>query len=361
MRISLVISSLSSGGAERVLSNLANYWDAKGHPITIVTLATDAPFYPLSQSIKLDQIDQVTAEGTCFSRRMFQLLKRVYFLRKAIVRSKPDVVLSFVDVMNITTLIACVGLKTPVIVSERINPFFHCIPSFYKLLRMYFYRRAKKVVVQTKSAAAYFETLKNIDIIPNAVQKSYALTRDFSKPIACITSVGRLCEQKGFSILIQAFAEVSKSHPHLILTIYGEGLERSNLELLIKSQGLTDRVFLPGAVADIGKALADTDLFVFPSRYEGFPNALCEAMAAGLAVIASNCTGNVDVIRDGIDGRLFPVDDVNALVLLMKELIADSEQRQRLAESAITLSDRYSANRINHLWDSVIDEKSSSL
>lgn len=356
MKITLVISSLSAGGAERVLSNLANYWAEKGHNVTMVTLSLGEPFYQLSDTIKLTQIDQVSGEDTRFVKRMFQLVQRVFFLRKEIIKSKPDVVVSFIDVTNITTLIACIGLKTPVIVSERIDPHFHPIPSFYKFLRRCFYSHAKKVVVQTKSAAAYFKKLKNVVIIPNAVRKIKSLERDFSLSIKHIISVGRLCEQKDFPTLIKAFAEIHKSHPDMILTMYGEGPDRANLEALIQSLSMTDCVFLPGTVTNIEKVFLAVDLFIFSSLYEGFPNALCEALAAGLPVIASNCTGNVDVVSDGVNGRLFPVGDVGKLVLIMNELIVDLDQRQNLSENAITLSDFFSLDKINCLWDDVIEQ-----
>ncbi len=106
--------------------------------------------------------------------------------------------------------------------------------------------------------------------------------------------------------------------------------------------------------------LINADLFVFPSHYEGFPNALCEAMAAGLPVIVSNCSGNIDVVQDGINGRLFTIDDVGALILLMKELISDPLQCQKLSQNAMTLSDHYSPDKIYQLWDAVIEDAAAS-
>ena len=356
MNITLIISSLSAGGAERVLSNLANYWDKKGHNIIFITLAADKPFYSLSESIRLMQIDQVSADDEKFITRICKIAKRLYFLRKAIQKSEVDVVVSFVDVMNITTLMACVGLKIPVVVSERIDPHFHPLPRFYKFLRKCFYRYAKKVVVQTKSAEAYFTELKNVVIIPNVVRKFSPVIRDFSLPITHIISVGRLCEQKDFSTLIKAFSEIHKSHPHMMLTIYGEGSERACLESLIKSLNMTGNVFLPGTVNNIEKILSSADLFVFPSLYEGFSNALCEAMASGLPVIASNCTGNVDVVQDGINGVLFPAGDADALASIMNELVLDLRKCQKLSQNAMTLSDHYSLAKIYQLWDKIIKE-----
>jgi len=355
MNITLVISSLSAGGAERVLSNLANYWDGKGNKVTIITLAVDKPFYPLSETINIKQINQISANDEFFFTRICKIPKRLYFLRKDIQKSEPDVVVSFVDIMNITTLMACIWLKMPVVVSERIDPHFHKIPRFYKFLRKCFYPCAKKVVVQTKSAAAYFKDLKNVVIIPNAVHKIKPIKRDFSSPITHVISVGRLCKQKGFTTLIKAFSEIHKSYPNMILTIYGEGDERANLEALIQSLSMTDCVFLPGTVTDIERVLVAADLFVFPSLYEGFPNAICEAMASGLPVIASNCSGNVDVVQDGINGCLFPVGNVDALVLLIKELAVNSEKCKKLSKQAQVLSEQYNLNKVYILWDQLFE------
>ena len=151
-----------------------------------------------------------------------------------------------------------------------------------------------------------------------------------------------------------AVSEIASQNERLKLIIYGEGAMRSALESLIQELKLTERVFLPGTVKDIEAALYQADLFVFPSHYEGFPNALCEAMAVGLPVIASNCSGTIDIIRDGVDGRLFPIGDVHQLTVLLKELIEDAAQRVTLSKGALSLPDRFSEASIFKLWDDVL-------
>ncbi len=354
MKLTLVISSLGPGGAERVLSELANHWDSKNHGVTLITFGNDPPFYLLSSSIKLVQLNQLLSDSVNFLKRYTSIIKRVRCLRKAILKSKPDVVVSFVDIMNLTTLVACIGTKIPVIVSERIDPNFHAIPRLYKFLREIICPCAKKVVVQTKIAAAYFKNLKNVVIIPNVVKKKECIVRNFSSPVKNIISIGRLCRQKDFETLINAFAKIYLLYPEITLIIYGEGEERSNLEHLIQSLNLEACVRLPGAITEIDRVLNDADLFVFPSLYEGFPNALCEAMAAGLPVIASNCSGNVDIVQNGVNGRLFPVGDVKILSKLMNELIFNCEQRRHLSENAMKLSNIYSEEKIYALWDEIV-------
>jgi glycosyltransferase involved in cell wall biosynthesis len=355
MRICCVIASLGTGGAERVMSNLANYWVSSGHEVTLITLSREAPFYPLEAAINVQQLGQTT-EGPCgIIGRLWAIVRRLWALRSAIKKDRPDVVLSFVDIMNVTTLLACIGLPAPVIVSERTDPAFHEIPWLYKRLRTGLYRRAKAVVMQTKSAAAYFEKLSNVTIIPNVVRKMERAGREFSADKKHIISVGRLEAQKDFHTLIKAFAQTLPAMTNATLTIYGEGSQRPQLNDLIAALNLQNCVRLPGVCTDVNAILKTADLFVFPSLYEGFPNALCEAMAAGLPVIASNCAGSADVVQDKINGRLFPVGDVDALAALIIELFGDAEQCKKLASEATELSNQYSEHEVYKCWDLLID------
>ncbi|MFM8454084.1 MAG: glycosyltransferase family 4 protein [Gammaproteobacteria bacterium] len=363
MHLTLIISSLSSGGAERVLTNLANYWVSKGNQVTLVTLASPnkKPFYPLDSKITLIQLNQNQNETSIFTR-LKNICRRIFYLRKTLKTLNPDVVLSFVDVMNLTTILSSFGLKIPVVVSERTDPHFYHIASLYTKIRPFLYRFAKKIVVQTNRAASYFgkNLQRIIQIIPNPVQAP-KYSKIFSPTAQSIITVGRLDQEKDQATLIQAFARLHSSYPHLTLTIYGEGPERENLQHLINSLNLQEKVSLPGVTQEIHQKLAEADLFVFPSLYEGFPNALAEAMSVGLPVIASNCSGNIDIVRDEIDGRLFPVGDVLKLAAIMEELLNDSGTRKRLSEEAKTVAERFHPDLIFHKWDQVIHEATGQI
>jgi GalNAc-alpha-(1->4)-GalNAc-alpha-(1->3)-diNAcBac-PP-undecaprenol alpha-1,4-N-acetyl-D-galactosaminyltransferase len=355
MHLALVISSLSPGGAERVLSGLANYWVSKGRQVSLITFAasTAVPFYSLDPRINLVQLDQ-TQHIASPIKRVINSFKRILVLKKTFQQLNPDRILSFVDITNITTLMASFGLKTPVIVAERTHPGHYKIPRLYNVLRRWVYPRAHCVVVQTQGAKDYFKGLKNLSIIPNFVSAA-AQTKTYAS-IKNIMSVGRLCPFKGFDTLILSFSKLFKIFPDLTLTIYGEGRERKNLESLITSLNLQHKVHLPGTTKNIQEALLQADLFIFPSHYEGFPNALCEAMAVGLPVIASACSGTVDIVREGIDGRLFPVGDVEALTTIALELLGDPMQCKRLGQSAKEISTRFSPTHVFALWDQVLKE-----
>lgn len=357
MHITLVISSLGPGGAERVLSELANYWVSQGHQITLVTLASPdtKPFYSLEHKINLIQLNQSQPESSLFTR-LRNILRRIFCLRKTIRTLNPDMVISFVDVMNITTLIATIGLKIPVVVSERIDPNFYKIPKLYSWLRFKVYPLAYKIIVQTHGAVKYFpERFKSlVKIIPNPVKTPKLQKDKYPGQITKIVTTGRLDTQKDHKTLIYTFYNLLQHHPYLSLTIYGEGQERAKLEELITCLNLEGKVHLPGVIKDIDEALLKADLFIFPSLYEGFPNALSEAMAVGLPVIASNCSGNIDIVQDGVNGRLFQIGNVQMLTEIALEILSDPDQGAFLAKNAKKVCYDFGSSYVFSMWDKFI-------
>jgi glycosyltransferase involved in cell wall biosynthesis len=363
MHIALIISSFNLGGAEISLINLANYLVSlvgKDYKVSIITFAPplSLPCCPLSPKVNLLQINQLQNYRSSYLIRFKNIIKRIVALRRAISLLDPDVIISFVDLTNIASIVATIGLKIPVIVSERTHPFYYNIPKIYQQLRIWLYPRAFRVVMQTDPGANYFKSVcgaANVIVIPNAVRKPSNRKEFLSSTVNQVVSVGRLCSSKGFDTLIYAFAKIINYFPNLTLTIYGEGDERSNLENLITDLNLQRKVFLPGVSQQIPEMLFYADLFVFPSHYEGFPNALAEAMAAGLPIIASNCCGNADLVVDRVNGCLFPVGNVDVLVTVMQELIDNFDLRSKLSLAARKIVDQFSEDRIYAKWQEIID------
>jgi glycosyltransferase involved in cell wall biosynthesis len=357
-RITLVISYLGGGGAERVMSVLANYWAEHGRKVTLITLGlVDEDYYAVDHGVHRVALG-LRLSSPHFAAAIKNNFRKMKRLRQEIRASQPEVVVSFTDTTNVLTLASTVGLAVPVIAAEHIDPRQHAIGSIWQVLRRLVYPRAAGVVVLTDGVRPWAEGIVKksaVHVIPNPVTVSAMKHNGVRKQGdlgGTIAAMGRLAPQKGFDLLIKAFGLCARKYAHWSLVILGEGEERSRLEALIRELGLNDRVSLLGQVRDTSIVLRKADIFVLSSHYEGFPMALVEAMACGLAVLSTDCpSGPRVIIRDGVDGVLVPPNEVDALATAMDRLMADPAERQRLGECAVEVIERFSIHRIMNMWD----------
>lgn len=358
IRITLVISSLDCGGAERVMSGIANYWVKQNREITLLTFSSKLPFYFIDSRVNYISLGIAQKKSDSIFMKINNNINTILVLRDAILKSQPDVIISFMDKVNIITLLSVIGVKIPVIVMERSNPFQHNKGWVLEKLRLFTYARAKKIGVVSKQYMAYFPNSWHDKLfsIPNPV---------FLEPVRhtikiqnnIIVAVGRLSFEKGFDILLKAFAKIKDKHCQWKLFILGEGSLRSELEILSQSLKIEDRVAFLGEVKEIYPYLKQANLFVLSSRYEGFPNALCEAMACGLPVISTDCSGGVrEIIRHEVDGLLVPNEDVSALAAAMDRLMSDESERKRLAARAPEVTERFSLEKVMGMWENLLTE-----
>lgn len=356
-RIALVIGSLQGGGAERVAGILAQGWRGRGHAVDLVTLepADAVPAYGLDPGLRVLRLD-----GNRPARNRLQALARelanVRKLGRALHELRPDVAVSFLDQTNVLTLLACLGTGLPVVVAERSHPAHQSLGRAWRLLRRLTYPLASALVVQTSEIGRWCRRLgPSIRVIPNPVLPAPASAQE---PGPLILAAGRLSQEKGFDVLIRAFSLLAGKHPQWGLHIYGEGPQRGDLEALVRSLGLGDRVSLPGWVPDLGAQMAQAQVFVLSSRWEGFPNVLCEAMAAGLACVAADCPGGgpAAIIRQEGDGLLVPPGDAPALAGALDWLLGDAGLRARLGARAREVVERFSQDRVLDLWDQCLEQ-----
>ena len=362
MRCTLIIYSLTSGGAERVISNMANYWAAKGWEINILTFDDDKkkPFYDLDSQISHIPLG-IAGQSPNPIIGIWNNLTRIQPLRTAIIRSKPNVVISFLHQTNEIVLLATPWLNVPVVVSERNDPASETTGKVWVKLRQWTYPFADRIVVQTKRAGDYFSSKlqERICVIPNPVLLPPDEKKISDKLLSdrSLIGIGRLEPQKGFDLLLEAMAKLKDCYPEWTLTILGEGELRPQLESLRNELGLGDRVHLLGRVKNPHEFLKQADIFIMSSRFEGFPNALCEAMACGLPVISTDCpNGPREIIRDGVDGILVPNEDVSTLATAMERLMSDGKERQRLADRAKEVTERFGLEKVMSLWELLINQ-----
>jgi len=371
MKLVFVIFSVQMGGAERVMSTMANYWAQRGHVVSIITLCgIEADFYPLSPNIT-----RITLGGAQPSANILQALlgnlSRILILRGALRKLTPDVVISFTTRINVMTLLATRGLGVPVLVSERCDPSQLKLPWFWKALRRRVYPRAEHVVVQCQQALqnangllgrSHFAVIANpvVEDDPGVVRhEGVSLHIQFGLPphTRIVMGLGRFELQKGFDLLIRAYAKIADVYPDWRLVLVGDGTQTPALQRLVEQHHLRGRVLMPGRARHSRSWLRQADLFVFPSRFEGFPNALLEAMACGLPVVSFDCpSGPGEIIEHGRNGLLVEPQNISALTESMGMLMENAELRHRLASQAQDVLQRFSLARIMSLWESILPE-----
>ena len=230
MKILCIIGSMGApGGAQRVLSYLVRHFSDR-HQVILLTFENPSAgsFYPMPEGVKRVCLDRLGGNGF---ERLSKLFSRPKLIRKEVLHRKPDVIISFMDTTNVTTLLSCIGLRVPVIISERIDPSMHRIGCLKEMARSIAYPLAKIIVVPTKRVANYFpmRLQPKILVIPNPVPLPSLTARPGITSIEdCnrIVAVGRLEPQKGFDRLIEAFALVAGERPDWNLVVIGEGSER---------------------------------------------------------------------------------------------------------------------------------------
>lgn len=368
MKLLIFISSLSGGGAERVTTNLANHWAAKGWEITIVTLASqNDDFYELNPAVKRIALKLDGGSSNALIGLM-QNLRRVFALRQVLRQMQPDIALAMMTGANVLLALASWGLtQIRTVGSERIYPPQHPLGAAWEWLRSKSYGRLGAMVAQTNEGAEWIvanTSARRVVVIPNPV--NWPLTNQLPhlevKEVCrtgrnLLLAVGRLSSQKQFGLLVDCFQSLANRHSDWDMVILGEGPLRSALEAQVLAAGLEKRVFFPGSAGNVGDWYNCADLYVMSSRFEGFPNTLLEAMAYGLPVVSFDCdTGPREIIRHGVNGLLVPLGNVAGLTQALDQLMGDAALRQRLAARAVEVRERFSMVRIAGMWETLFKE-----
>jgi GalNAc-alpha-(1->4)-GalNAc-alpha-(1->3)-diNAcBac-PP-undecaprenol alpha-1,4-N-acetyl-D-galactosaminyltransferase len=358
MHIILLVSTLRGGGAERAVSEMANYWVRRCWSVTIVTWtrADDLDVYPVDAAVQRLYLGVASAStGLCTA--VYNNARRISVLRGALNVTKPDVLLSFMDTNNVAALIAARGTGIPVVIAERSDPAANTMTNrMWRMLRRITYSWADAAVAQTRKAAEWV-TVRcgvNCEEVPNALR---ALPiADVGAPREdVVLSVGRLSAEKDICTLLRAFARARRLRPSWRLVIVGDGPQRVELEELAASLNIAASVTFAGFVSHPELLMQRAAIYVLSSRFEGFPNALLEAMAMGAAVVSSDCdSGPRELIKDGINGRLFSPGDEDGLAAILSELMRTEALRRSLGAEAMQIRERFAPERIMPRWESVL-------
>lgn len=357
--IAFVTYILLHGGAERVLTTLANHL-CKKYNVIVITLKDHPSFYPLHpeiQHLHCNLSAESSSSGLHRIREYFSTLKT---LKQLIRNNKVDVVVSFMTVVNIFSILAAKQSKIPCIISERNNPVANPPTRFWRTLRNLTYRFCSLLIVQTKANGKFYKAFtppEKVHIVPNPLSKELAAKRIVPRPenkeIKNILSVGRLDKNKSQDLLIKAFSRVENRGWKVI--IVGEGDEEKKYRKLAKDLAIETQIELVGSQQNIWDFYNHADIFAFTSRSEGFPNALIEALYFGVPSVSTDCPhGPSELIAHGENGFLIPVGEQEKLECYLEKMMQSEELRTSLSEKALATSKAYEADEIMNIWETHI-------
>lgn len=363
-RILLFIHSLHGGGAERVAADLSAHWAGMGREVMVVTQASaEGDVYTLHPKVRREVLHTAGEGGGL--RGIWSNIQRVRALRRVVKAFRPDIVLAMMTTASVLSVLACAGLPCRVIATEHTHPPSQTLSGFWQRLRRLTYPRAARVVALTRGTADWLAQHvpgSRLAVIPNPVHFPLPRAEPILTPVSGggrkrLLAVGRLHADKGFDLLIQAYAPLAASHPDWDLVILGEGDERRALEAQVRAAGLASRIFMPGRAGNVGDWYESADLYVLTSRFEGLSNTLLESMASGLAAVSFDCdTGPREIVREGVDGVLVrPNGDVSALCKALDAVMKNDTDRRRMAQAATDVRDRFSAERVLQKWQELFD------
>lgn len=359
------INSLGKGGAERVLTVLARYFAQDGHEVLIATLWRAENEYEIPDKVKRVNLGDAANSGKGFAGRISLAIRRFTDLRALIKKENPDIVISFCIKANFRSALGMLGMKTPLLISVRSDPQIDYAP--HKLLTKWMEHRAAGCVFQTKDAQAFFGKglQEKSRIIWNPIDEKYLRgnrSRDNgNREELFIVTVGRITFEKNQLMLLAAFNRIRDRFPSAKVRIYGEGIGGEawkEMDDYIRRTGMEKRVEFMGQSSSLEKEIGNAALFVLPSNYEGMSNALMEAMAMGLPVIATDCPcgGCAALIEDGVSGFLVPTGDDERLAEVMSRVLADKKLAQKLAGNAGKLAEKAAPLKIYGEWKDYVEE-----
>ena len=357
-RAALFISSLTRGGAERVMVNLAGYLKKAGWELLLVTQYQQKEEYPVPAGVRRvlsDLTPEETAAGLLARPR--NLSRRLRKLERIWASFDPDLIVAFNGKNNIMAVRTSLRGNYPVAVFAVSDPSMEYPTRFEQFASRWAYRRATGVILTTHRCMEQYDAgiRTRMVVLPTPLAEPF-----LSEPAPWprqrrVVAVGRLDDNKNHAMMMRAFAETAPEFPDWTLEIYGDGEDRDKLaelaEQLNRERG--QRIFLKGRTSDVPAAIRSAAVFLLCSEIEGMPNSLLEAMSLGLAVISTDCPcgGPAEVIRDGENGLLIPVGATEALVSALRRLMTDEQLRERLGRAAVRIRDTHAPDVAMKSWE----------
>ena len=344
MKIAFLIYSLAGGGAERMVSRLANEMSQMGHEVTIILLYDWEQMYEIKKEV---QIIVCKKPEDIKNRSIKGILYRVKTIRGALIDIQADVVFAFMISMVPYAVLSAKGVKTKVVGAERTNP--NRLSPIWKLIIKMFTPLCDGYIFQTNGVKQRYPknvTKKSI-VIGNIAPECKERKNNQTQLEKSFCSVGRLNSDKDFWTLFKAIILVKHQIPDIQITIWGAGSEEQEYKQFVKTHGIEKNVIFAGFSQNILEELRNYQYFIFSSRAEGMPNALLEAMAVGLECISTDCEyGPSDLIENGKNGWLVPVGDAEAVADRIIYCIEHVDRHELICEEAKQVREKYSLKSV---------------
>lgn len=364
MRILIVVDKLS-GGAGNVAQQLASCLSQKQDNAIYLMIETNVqPKYDLSKvSIINREIDSKKIKNPIHTIKRY--LSSIKWLHKTINSCKPDVIISFLNSVSINVLMSQWFTKTPIIVSERSNPYQEWSNlSIRKRMQWYIaYRRSNMIVYQFKCFEPFFKFAfkrSKTRVIPNMIYdtlKRHAINHVFKPDMVRFASVASLFPVKRINLMIDMFADAHKRHPEIQLNIYGDGSEREDLEEQVKRLNLQGSIIFHGHTTDVYSVMEQNDVLLMTSEREGFPNVILEAMSRGVPTLSFCChQGFSEIIQNGVNGFLIKQDDTNLFINQIDYIVNNPQMLAEMSNNASVMKKKYEIDVVIRQWQSCIEQ-----
>lgn len=349
MKIVLFYGKIENGGADKTIVCLANFLVELGDEVYILITGNQDPGYPLSDKVKFHKLNMAIS-STNILEAINNNRRRIILTRDFLAYNNVDVVICFGGNNLLYALMAKGRKKYRIIGAERGNPAFDD-GRIWKRIKWVSSLLVDGYIFQTDGAKKWYPKLiqKRGIVIKNAILDFDSLEQvcyqKRNSNIICATA--RLAKEKDYPTLINAFERFVFFHPEYHLEIAGEGPEEKKLKALVNSKGLSDKIIFKGRIKNIYDFLKNGKIFVFTSLHEGMPNGLIEAMASGLACIATDCPyGPSELIDNFVNGLLVPVSDIDGLYDALELLVNDVGLAERISANAMNIVEELHPNII---------------
>ena len=353
MKAAFFIGTLEAGGAQKIITMLANHYALSGWDVDIVVLLgkkVEGSHFQLDQSVNI--VDLTNGGDGSYIKKAIPWIKKI---RKYLKFSSPDVIVSFIGRINALVLTASLGLKIPSLVSERSDPRRDHRGEIMLKYCNWIYGRSDAVVFQTRYQQSCFseKLASKSHIIVNPLD--IVTIEDVTEDPYLVTTTGRLHVDKHHVDLVKAMAIVHEKIPSAKCIIYGDGEMRSILQEEIDNLHLNNVVHLPGKTSEVVKKVAEGKVFVMTSEYEGLSNALMEAMMLGKVCISTNYDGVEDIIKDSTTGIIVPKREYKKLADTIIDVMTDNSGKYEIIrQKAKEQAQQYDSNKVLSQWDNVI-------